>query len=215
MNERLPINMNENERETTKLELLKKHKMSIIDLEKSHQSAICIPLIQKENGYKILFEVRSPKVSHQPGDICFPGGMIEPKEKPIDAAVRETCEELCIKPEQIQLLGDIDLLIGSSIVVYPYAALLTDYKNTFSISEVKEVFSVPLDFFLENKPESYEIERPAVLPENFPYDRIIGGRNYKWRKRFETVYFYQYDNYAIWGMTAKILYSFINIWKSL
>lgn len=205
--------------EKKKIELLKEHKRSIIELETLHQSAICIPLIEtkKENRkeYEVLFEVRSPKIHHQPGDICFPGGMIEEKEKPVDAAMREACEELCIESEQIKLLGGIDLLIGSSIVVYPYVVLLRDYKNTFSMSEVKEVFSVPLQFFLEREPENYEVERPAIPPKDFPYDKIIGGKNYKWRKRFETVYFYQYQDYTIWGMTAKILHSFVDIWRNL
>lgn len=197
------------------LQLLKNHKMSIIGLEECHQSAVCIPLIEKEGKYKILFEVRSKKMNHQPGDICLPGGMIEFKEKPVDAAIRETCEELCIASEQVQLLGATDLLIGSSIIVYPYAVLLKNYENTFSTSEVEEIFSVPLDFFLETKPEIYEIERPAILPDDFPYERIIGGKNYKWRRRLENIYFYQYNDYAIWGMTAKILHSFVNIWKNL
>ncbi|MGN0464951.1 MAG: NUDIX hydrolase [Lachnospiraceae bacterium] len=197
------------------LELLKNHKMSVIGLEEYRQSAVCIPLIEKNETYQILFEVRSKKINHQPGDICFPGGMIEFNEKPIDAAIRETCEELCINSEQIQFLGATDLLIGSSILVYPYSVLLKNYENTWNPSEVEEIFFVPLDFFLETKPEVYEIERKAILPDNFPYERIVGGKNYKWRKRTENIYFYQYNNYTIWGMTAKILYSFINIWKSL
>lgn len=201
--------------EKKQLELLKNHKLSIIDLEKSHQSAVCIPLIETKEGYEILFEVRSSKIAHQPGDICFPGGMIESSEKAIDAAVRETCEELCIKSNQVQLLGAVDILIGSSIVVYPYAVLLKDYENTFSEAEVEKVFSVPLNFFLQMEPEVYEVERQAILPENFPYERIVGGKNYKWRRRLEHIYFYQYNDYAIWGMTAKILYSFVNIWKAL
>ncbi len=209
----LNINTNSNTNILNCLENLKKHKPSIIDLNQCHQSAVCIPLIQTKTGYDILFEVRSPKILHQPGDICFPGGMIEEGETNLHAAVRETCEELCVLPKQIEVLGQMDIFFGGSIVVYPYTILLKDYKNTFSEEEVKEVFSVPLDFFLQNEPEIYPVERPAVLPDNFPYDKIVGGKNYKWRKRLENIYFYQYHNYTIWGMTAKILYSFITLWR--
>lgn len=45
-----------------------------IEQEKDKVSAVLIPLIKKNDGYHILFEVRSNKLSQQPGEICFPGG---------------------------------------------------------------------------------------------------------------------------------------------
>lgn len=44
-----------------------------IEQEKDKVSAVMIPLIKKNDGYHILFEVRSNKLSQQPGEICFPG----------------------------------------------------------------------------------------------------------------------------------------------
>ena len=44
-----------------------------IEQEKDKVSAVLIPLIKKNDGYHILFEVRSNKLSQQPGEICFPG----------------------------------------------------------------------------------------------------------------------------------------------
>lgn len=43
-----------------------------IEQEKDKVSAVMIPLIKKNDGYHILFEVRSNKLSQQPGEICFP-----------------------------------------------------------------------------------------------------------------------------------------------
>ena len=41
-----------------------------IEQEKDKVSAVLIPLIKKNDGYHILFEVRSNKLSQQPGEIC-------------------------------------------------------------------------------------------------------------------------------------------------
>ena len=56
-------------------------------------ASVLIPLLQVRGEWNILFEVRNPGIT-QGGEICFPGGRVEPGEKPSDAAVRETQEEL-------------------------------------------------------------------------------------------------------------------------
>ena len=67
-----------------------------IEQEKDKVSAVMIPLIKKNDGYHILFEVRSNKLSQQPGEICFPGGRREHDETSMETSIRETCEELLI-----------------------------------------------------------------------------------------------------------------------
>lgn len=188
--------------------ILSQHTPGIIGMDKCKKSAVCIPLIRTERGYDILFEIRSAKIDSQPGDICLPGGMVESGEEPKEAALREICEELLIEPSQIQMLGLTDLLLMPSLVIYPYAVMLSDYEETYSSDEVEKVFRVPLDFFRTHKPEVYQIEMPVVPPEDFPYDRIVGGRDYRWRRRIDEIYFYKYGNYNIWGLTAKIMDSF-------
>ncbi|NEU34154.1 CoA pyrophosphatase, partial [bacterium LRH843] len=59
------------------------------------QFAVLVPLVQKQDELHVLFEVRAHHLRRQPGEICFPGGKIEPNDStPQDAAVRETTEEL-------------------------------------------------------------------------------------------------------------------------
>ena len=55
-------------------------------------SAVMIPVMETPEGLHLLFEVRSEKLEHQPGDICFPGGGIEEGETPEEAALRELTE---------------------------------------------------------------------------------------------------------------------------
>lgn len=199
-----------------RLEKLTEHQTTLIGIRDCHPSAVCIPLIDTEKGYEVLFEVRSAKIEHQPGDICFPGGMVEDGEKPQDAAVREAMEELLISKEQIRMLGLMDVLYtGHKLILYPYAVVLYEYMGTFSPAEVEETFTVPLEFFLNTAPEVYRTEAQVIPGEDFPYDRIHGGRDYEWRKRREDIFFYQYENHVIWGLTAKIMRSFAEIYSEI
>lgn len=198
------------------LEKLTHHHPSLIGMESCKKVAACIPLIKTEDGYEVLFEIRSYKIDSQPGDICFPGGMMEPGETPVETAVREMKEELLIEASQIQVLGLMDVLFSeSNLMMYPYAVTLHDYKGTYSKDEVEETFSVPLKFFLETDPQVYRVETKVCPDDNFPYELVYGGRNYKWRKRQESIMFYIYGKYAIWGMTAKVMRSFVGIIKEL
>lgn len=196
-------------------ENLKKYKPSLIGMEESFLSAVCIPLVKKEGRLFVLFEVRSSNISHQPGDICLPGGKIEAGESAKEAGIREIMEELLIEKKQVQMLGLMDVYYRQGFAIYPYAVLLSDYENTFQKGEVAETFLVPLSFFLEEEPQEYLLEAKLELPKDFPYDRIVGGREYRFRPRREKMYFYQYKERTIWGITAQIMKSFAHVWKKL
>lgn len=195
------------------LNFLKQHKATVIGLPESRKAAVCIPLIQTEDGYDILFEVRAASIASQPGDICLPGGSVEEGETTREAALRETCEELLICSEQMEVLGLMDLFGGGTgrLYVYPYAVVLREYGGTFSTDEVEQVFCVPLDFFLNTEPEVYHTVMNVIPEEGFPFERIHGGRDYGWRERREEILFYQYGEYTIWGMTAKIIHAFAKL----
>lgn len=195
------------------LERLRKHQSSIIGCKQCKQAAVLIPMMETANGLQIVLEQRSPKLKHQPSDICLPGGAIELRETPQQAAVREACEELLIRPEQIEVFGLMDVLHTNTLMLYPYAAKLSAYAMTYSPAEVEQVFCVPLSFFQTQEPEQYRITLPVHPPENFPLSRIVGGEKYQWRERREDILFYQYQDWTIWGITAKILQSFAQITK--
>lgn len=197
-------------------DILAHHTPTFIGMDQCHQAAVCIPLLKNASGgYDVLFEVRAATIAHQPGDVCLPGGMVEEGETPREAALRELQEELLLNKDQICYLGDMDkLYTGSRLIMYSFAAEVTEYQNTFSPAEVDEVFHVPLEFFLHTEPKCY-ITRARVEPgEDFPYDLICGGREYNWRSRKEDVCFYQYEGHVIWGLTAKVIRAFTEVVRS-
>lgn len=171
-------------------------------------SAVVIPLIDTPGGIELLFEVRSVKLHHQPGDICFPGGGVEPGETPEAAAMRELQEELLVSPSQVEWIGPTDYFGGGNRRIDIYVCRLKDYAGTFSSDEVDEVFRVPLAFFQETAPEVHEVKWKPEFPSDFPFDKIYGGRDYPWRTSKDRILFYEYEDHVIWGMTARIVENF-------
>jgi peroxisomal coenzyme A diphosphatase NUDT7 len=195
---------------------LKSHTPSILGSDKFSKYAVMVPLIQKEDGIHVLFEIRSLQLRRQPGEICFPGGRIDPED--IDeksAAIRETTEELGIRKENLSEVYPLDFMISPfGMMIYPFVAILeSPEKIQLNTAEVGEIFTVPLSYFIDNAPDIYHIHFKVEPEENFPFDLIVGGENYNWRTRALDEYFYLYEEKAIWGLTAKILSHFIEILK--
>lgn len=190
---------------------LKKTEPKPIDV--AHKFSVFIPLIKVDGKIHLLYEKRAISLRNQPGEISFPGGRIEVGESPREAAIRETCEELLLKKNEIEIYSESDYLIN------PYSAIIYSFigeiKKDFdkikpSKDEVDEAFLVPLDFFFENKPKAYLNRLAYERAADFPYDLIPNGKNYKFKSGQEETLFYQYEDKIIWGFTAKITKNFID-----
>ncbi|WP_059170197.1 CoA pyrophosphatase [Bacillus sp. FJAT-27445] len=198
------------------VEKLKRHTPKILGSENYSKYAVLLPLVETSDGVAVLFEVRSMELRRQPGEICFPGGRVDPEDTDEkEAAIRETLEELGIKRGNIEGVLPLDYLISPfGMIIYPFAGFV---KDTAGIkpnkAEVGEVFTVPLDFFMNTMPEIYHINFKPEPEENFPFEWVAGGRNYNWRARHMEEYFYHYEGRIIWGLTARILAHFISIMK--
>lgn len=175
--------------------------------------AVLVPIIQVDHEPHLLYQVRSQTLNRQPGEISFPGGKVEDGENPLHAALRETHEEMGIQNENIKIIGELDCLLNiSNDLIYPFLGLLhnVQFENIkYCSDEVAEIFTVPIDFFIQNKPEVYDMSYKVDVDGTFPFHKIKNGETYQNRTMTEPVYFYEYDNYIIWGLTAKITRNFI------
>lgn len=173
--------------------------------------AVTIPLVKINDAEYIVFEVRSRNLS-QPGEISLPGGRIEKNENKQDAAKRETCEELLIDGKDIEILGQADILVTQyGKIIYPFVIRINDVnKINFSNDEVEELIYVPLDFFIKTKPKIMKVKAVTQPLEEFPYNIGVPAEEYNWQSDLLNVYFYKYQSYVIWGLTAKIIHSFVN-----
>jgi len=179
------------------------------------QYAVLVVLVETAAGSAFLFEKRSETLNRQPGEICFPGGRLEAGETPLEAAIRETIEELLVDRQQIEILGPGDVFISPfNMMIYPFIAILQDYRYGFSQEEVGDVFTVPVRFFQEHVPKKYLNHLSHEQPNDFPYECIPGGKNYPWVKGTYETNFYTYQGDVIWGMTACIVESTVELIQS-
>ncbi len=178
--------------------------------EDFNKYAVAIPLVFINNELNVLFQVRARNLNNQPGEISFPGGKIEENENSLNAAIRETCEELNIDSNRIEILGSLDFLITQqNKIIYPYVIHI-DEDTTIEPSkdEVDHIFFVPLQFFIESEPLIKTIRIYMEPEEEFPYSHMVGAMGYKWIGGRSKVYIYNYKDNIIWGMTAKIMNHF-------
>lgn len=187
-------------------------------MDRLWDAAVMLPIVCVEGVPSILFEVRAATLRRQPGEICFPGGKKECSDATLAVtAVRETCEELGIKPEDIELLGELDALVThSGPILHPFVARLKDgldYK--YNPAEVDCLFTVPLKFLLECEPKVGYVQLADKPREDFPFDLVPERvRNWRYHKDYQ-VYFYPYGDKVIWGLTARILHAFLENYREL
>ncbi|BBE31999.1 coenzyme A pyrophosphatase [Tepiditoga spiralis] len=168
---------------------------------KNHYS-ILIPLIKKNNEYFLLYELRSSTLKNQPSEISFPGGKVEENESYKECAIRETYEEIGVKKENINILnkGD-DFYSPFGFLIHSYICTINTNDFKINKAEVEKLLFVPINHLKLQKPELYNVNIIAK-PNLFPYNRIPNGKKYKWKKGTYNVYFYKYNKYYIWGLTA-------------
>ncbi len=204
-----------NNMDLTKLEKkLQQPQPLFIGEETAFRSAVIIPLVEVNGETHLLFEVRSLIMRKQPGDISFPGGQIDATDaNPEQAALRELYEELSVPPSSAQVIRALSpMVVSPSFVIYPFVAKVDIREvNTMNRDEVDEVFTVPLKWLLETEPEVHQVYMQPTPSKDFPFEKIMNGKNYEWRARALEEYFYEYNGYTIWGLTARMMKYFLDL----
>jgi 8-oxo-dGTP pyrophosphatase MutT (NUDIX family) len=177
--------------------------------------SVLVPLVEKNKQLHILYEVRSESLLHQPGEVCFPGGAMEEGEIAEECAVRETCEELGINADSIKIIGQLDTLYTySNFTMYSFLGLISYDKLLKCIlnkDEVKEYFLVPLKYLMEKLPYIYKMDVIPDIKNDFPYEIVNFDEGYNWRKGRGEVPIYTFEDKVIWGLTARITKSMVEI----
>lgn len=199
-----------------RIETLKNRRANVLGHEQSLKTAVLLPLVERDGKICVLFEKRSLNLQHQPGEICFPGGTKDPDDpQALDTAVRETCEELGITPDNIEVIGELDTLITpSSLIMRSFVAWIKD-SSLIEVNpdEVDKVFMIPLDFLLQYGPKEHILRLKPDFSDDFPLQLIPHGANYPFRLNRLQQYFYLWEGEVIWGLTARILHHFIELLK--
>ena len=153
----------------------------------SRFAAVLVPILDRSEP-AILLTKRSPRLAYQPGHISFPGG--RPQEDDPDVAstaLREASEEICLRSEDVQVLGCLALHKGrkSRNVIVPVIGVVhPSAKWSPCADEVDDVFEFPFD---------------VLLNPNLPKQYGGGERAGSW--------YWSGQTQDIWGVTARILMS--------
>lgn len=176
------------------------------------ESSVLIPLVQVDGEWHILYEVRSQLVS-QAGDSSFPGGKVEPGETYEEAAVRETMEELNLERENIKVYGEMDFIIGQFMIIRCFVGELIgiEVSDIKPNEEVEQVYTVPVNYFIENDPKYFSVHYNPKLEEEF--EKSLGKNEFKQKlsNHGEKVPVYEIEHHSLWGYTANLTERFIDI----
>ena len=155
-------------------------------------SAVLVPLYASSDGPRVLLTRRSELLNSHKGQIAFPGGRLEPGETSLQAALRETREEIGLDASDASILGQLAAhrTISSRSHITPHVVELAREPNHFSLnSEVERVFSVALPELI--RPDTYVQE------------------HWRFTDREVVVPMFYLDDETIWGATARMLQELI------
>lgn len=202
---------------------------NILGRKKYFNSSVIIPLVIIDNQYYLLFQKRAENI-RQGSEICFPGGGYDEKldKSPLDTAIRETTEELGIKKDDIKILGNFHTLVAHmGAIVDPFLGILKiDKIDDLKINktEVESVFTLPLSYFIDNKPEKHSIRvevQPYYTDSNgekvilLPAEELGLPNRYQkpWGTNNHKLLLYKTEFGPIWGLTAELIYELISLIK--
>jgi 8-oxo-dGTP pyrophosphatase MutT (NUDIX family) len=212
---------------TDNIAALLKTAPEILGKDKYFNSAVLIPLFKGENQLHVLFEKRANAI-RQGGEVSFPGGEFDPgKDRDLqETALRETTEEIGIEKDKIRLLGKLGTLVapmGVAVDAYIAYLIIEDISRLpFDRTEVEKVFSLPLEYFLNNEPEKYNVRlevHPNEVDANgneiklLPVKELGLPNRYSrpWTKGRHRILVYKTAEEVVWGITAEIIFEFSKI----
>ncbi|MHC4956495.1 MAG: NUDIX hydrolase [Planctomycetota bacterium] len=156
-------------------------------------SAVLAMLVEKEGEDRLIFNRRRDDLPFHPGQVCFPGGTADEGEDAVACALRETCEEMGIPHDKIEVLGRMaDRVSIAGFKVACFAGRLTEpLEYHLNVAEVAEAFEVPCKLLLEPDRWGYRTSKHKLA-------------------RFRSVpYFNHDDGNVVWGLTGIILRDFV------
>lgn len=158
-------------------------------------AAVLLPIYERAGEYFLVVTKRSETVNDHKGQISFPGGGRHRGDKSLrDTALRESWEEIGLNPDDVEMLGELDdiVTITTGYIISPFVGIIPyPYEFKASPGEVEEIIEIPMSTLLDETNFREEVE-------------VINGR-------YITGYSYKYQEWVIWGATAKIIKQFLDI----
>lgn len=161
----------------------------LLSPEGRQRAAVLVPLYQTEGEFQILLIKRTEHLKTHGGQIAFPGGTWHPEDpNPISTALREAHEEVGIRLQDVDVLGEVDdtATATSNFLITPVVGVIPfPYPFQINAEEIADLLSLPLEILRD--PEAFREET---------WEKE-GGMVRVWVRRE--------GPHIIWGATARIL----------
>lgn len=162
----------------------------------ARKASVLLGLFDQNNETYLTFIRRANTLRAHSGEIAFPGGATDMDDvSPIVTALREAQEEIGLDPSRVEVLGIMPpvFTVVSNFLITPVVAYLPEGPGTLRLqtSEVAEVILLPLQGLAD--PAIYHTEQ--WVRDEVPH----------------TVYFFEYGSYRIWGATARMLNTLLEL----
>ena len=155
--------------------------------ERPRPASVLIPVLEGPQ-LRILLTRRAAHLRSHRGQIAFPGGKIEDDDRsPLEAALRETEEEIGLDRAFVEPIGYLDSYrTRTGFHIMPVVALVRPgFMLEIDRNEVDLTFEVPFDFLMD--------------PSNHRRDSVT------WQGRERFFYAMPYQDHYIWGATAGMI----------
>ena len=154
-------------------------------------AAILVPFVAEADGWHLLF-IRRAEHAGDPhsGQVAFPGGRFEPGDRDAAAcALRETAEEIGLAPQDITVLGGLEL--QRTHLGYPVVPIVgvSRWPRPIQLerAEVADWFTVPVHWLADRR----NLQPIEFSLENGSRANVEGFRDYRGQ--------------VIWGLTARVV----------
>jgi 8-oxo-dGTP pyrophosphatase MutT (NUDIX family) len=152
-------------------------------------ASVLVPFFKNNDRWEVLFTKRTERVESHKGQVSFPGGAQDPEDdSPMATALRETEEEIGVRPADVKLVGQLDPMVTiTNYLVRPFVGIIP-YPYPFRLNrfEVDSLVTVPLDQLLAEAKDQPQATGPAL---DLTFNR---------------------QGEVIWGATARILYQLLD-----
>jgi 8-oxo-dGTP pyrophosphatase MutT (NUDIX family) len=146
----------------------------------ARESAVLLLFSEQASQPALTFIKRAETLKHHPGQIAFPGGLIEPTDQDATAAaLREAQEEIGLDPASVLAIGalpkisiEVTGFVVTPIISYWHQPHLV---GPTAIDEVAEVFTVDLAQLTHRRTQVWAVRNDYKGPGFLVDDKLIWG----------------------------------------